>query len=82
MQADIGLSVESNRVFRIGDTPNGERHAAIRDEHGRVGVVPGDFLEAQGPAEEARGLVEVANGEANVMHAVGQSSVKGLSFQG
>ena len=73
MQTDIGLAIEGDRVFRIGDTPNGERHAAIGDEHGRVGVVPGDFLEAQSSAEEARGLVEVANGEANVVHTVGQS---------
>jgi hypothetical protein len=73
VQADVGLAVESDRVFRIGDTSHGERHAAIRNEHGRVGVVPSHFLEAQSPAEEARGLVEVANGKADVVHAVGQS---------
>jgi hypothetical protein len=48
-------------------------HDAIGDEHGRVRIVPGDFLEAQSPAEEARGLVEVANRKADMVNAVGQS---------
>ena len=52
VQADIGLAVERDRVSRIRDTPDGERHDAIRDEHGRVGLVPGDFLEAQCSAKK------------------------------
>ena len=40
VQADIGLAVERHRVARIGDAPNGEGHAAIGDEHSRIGVVP------------------------------------------
>jgi hypothetical protein len=46
VQADVGLAVEGHRFLRIGDAPNGEGDAAIGDEHGRVGVVPADFLEA------------------------------------
>src|SRR5271168_2314208 len=80
VQADIGLAVERHRVARIGDAPNGESDAAIGDEHGRVGVVPAHLLEAQGPAEEARGLVEVANGEADMVHTVRQSVGQILSF--
>ena len=73
VQADIGLAVEGHRVARIGDAPNGEGDAAIGDEHGRVGVVPAHLLEAQSSAEEARGLVEVANGKTDMVHTVGQS---------
>ena len=81
MQADIGLAIEGDRVARIGDAPNGEGHGAIGDEHGRVGIVPAHFLEAQGSAEEARGLVEVANGKTDVVYAVGQSVGQSSSFQ-
>ena len=76
VQADIGLAVEGDRVCRIGHTPKGQGHAAVGDEHGRVRIVPGHLLEAQSAAEEARGLVEVANGEADVVHAVRQSVIQ------
>ena len=82
VQADIGLAVEGDRVSRIGDTPNGEGHAAIGNEHGRVGVVPGHLLEAQSPAEKARGFVEVANGKADGGARRGsERPSKVLSFQ-
>jgi hypothetical protein len=73
VQADIGLAVEGDRVSRIGDTPDRKGHDAIGNEYGRVRIVPGDFLEAQNPAEEGCGLVKVANGKADVVYAEGQS---------
>lgn len=73
VQADIGLAVEGDRALRVRDTPNGESDGSIGDEYGRIGIVAGDFLEAQSPAEKARGLVEVANRKADMVHAVRQS---------
>jgi hypothetical protein len=73
VQADIGLAVEGHGVVGIGDAPNGEGDTAVGDEHGRIRVIPGYFLETESSTEEARGLVEIANGKTDVVHAVGQS---------
>jgi hypothetical protein len=73
VQADVGLAIERDRVSRIRDTPDRKGYDAIGDEHGRVGLVACDFLKAQSAAEKTSGLVEVANGKADVVHAEGQS---------
>jgi hypothetical protein len=70
VQADVRLAIERDGVTGIGDSPDGEGHGSVGNEHGRIGVVPGDFLEAQGSAKETRNLVKVANGETDVVHAV------------
>jgi hypothetical protein len=73
MQADIGLAIESHGVCGISGAPEGQGHAAVGDEQGRVRFIPAYLLEAQRPAEEARGFVQVANGKPDVVHAVRQS---------
>lgn len=73
VQADIGLAIKGDRAVRVGDAPDGEGYGSIGDEHGRVSFIPGDFLEAESPAEKAGGLIEVANGKTDMVHAVRQS---------